>query len=45
MFPVKFRTKRVFPNIHILKINRMMSFCIYGTTVVLTYSDRPGTTS
>ena len=25
--PIKFPTRRIFPNFHILKINRMMSFC------------------
>jgi len=25
--PVKFPTKRIYPNFHILKINRMISFC------------------
>ena len=27
MSPIKFPTKRIFPNFHILKINRMMSIC------------------
>ena len=27
MSSIKFRTKRIFPNFHILKTNRMMSFC------------------
>jgi len=27
MSSIKFSTKRIFPNFHILKINRMMSFC------------------
>jgi len=27
MFAIKFPTKRIFPNFHILKINTMMSFC------------------
>ena len=27
MFSIKFPTKRIFPNFHILKINGMMSFC------------------
>jgi len=27
MSPIKLSTKRMFPNFHILKINRMMSFC------------------
>jgi len=27
MSPIKFPTKRIFPNFHILKINRMTSFC------------------
>jgi len=27
MSPIKFPTKRIFSNFHILKISRMMSFC------------------
>ena len=27
MYPIKLSTKRIFPNVYSLKINRMMSFC------------------
>ena len=44
MSPIKFPTKLIFPNFHILNINRMMSFCnlfmqrpSYYHTVVLCF--------
>jgi len=47
MSPIKFPTNRIFPNFHILKINRMMSFCkFYGTNPVIFFSQlRPGRTN